>query len=66
MGNPWKNSVIHRRRKIGPVLNFSGGGGENVVLGNKTFPENGRHWVKMVSLKAGDTEVDQLTFEPVN
>lgn len=52
--------------KFGPVLNFASGGGENVVLGNKTFPTNGRHWIKLVSLRSGDTEVDQLTFEPVN
>lgn len=52
--------------KIGSILNFSGGGGEYVLLGTKTFPENGRHWVKLVAQKAGDTEVDQLTFEPVN
>lgn len=65
-GTRGKTQLYIDDEKIGPVLNFSGGGGENVVLGNKTFPENGRHWVKMVSLKAGDTEVDQLTFEPVN
>lgn len=63
-----KAQVYIDDEKIGPVVNFSNQSTtpEYTVLGTKTFPENGRHWVKLVSLKSGDTEVDQLTFEPVN
>ena len=66
-GTRGKAQVYIDDEKLGKVLDFSGSGdAEYTVLGTKTFPENGRHWVKLVSLKAGDTEVDQLTFEPVN
>ena len=66
-GTRGKAQVYIDDEKIGKVLDFSvNGDAEYTVLGTKTFPENARHWVKMVSLKSGDTEVDQLTFEPVN
>ncbi len=66
-GTRGKVQVYMDDEKLGKVLDFSGSGdAEYTVLGNKTFPENARHWVKLVSLKSGDTEVDQLTFEPVN
>lgn len=66
-GTRGKNQVYIDDEKIGGVVDYSGqGGGEYKVLGTKTFPENARHWVKFVSLKSGPTEVDQLTFEPVN
>ena len=66
-GTRGKAQVYIDDEKLGKVLDFSGSGdAEYTVLGNKTFPENARHWVKLVSLKSGDTEVDQLTFEPVN
>lgn len=51
--------------KIGPILDFSGSGSGLVELGTKTFPETTRHWVKLVSMKTGQTEVDYLLFEPV-
>lgn len=53
--------------KLGPILDFSQSGtASTYVLGNRTFAETSRHWVKLVAHKAGDTEVDYLLFEPVN
>lgn len=51
--------------KIGPQLNFSGGGGEKIELGTKNFAESGRHIVKFSAIKKGPMEVDVLIFEPV-